>query len=601
MRIARAAKVAAAAILSFGVVRGSDSPFAPNRSGSAVPDSWIAAVRSGDDVRCDALRARIEEIRAAQIGIRGVRKPVKAVKIQELCFVDFDGSAALADAVRREPHVEYVAEDLQIRFASAGYGSNSTADDGDFDGDLVSLDDALDPVSWGLNRLDQPNLPLSRGIPFGADYSGAGVNIFVVDTGINAGHQDFDGRAVHGQNFVEMDGEDQNGHGTHCAGTAAGATFGVARGATVIGVKALSGSGSGSIKSVIDALAWIVSKQKELGGDKPGVISLSLGGDYSSALHDAVLDAGKSMIVIVAAGNDSDDACRFSPSSAGGSGLTTGVVSVGSMALSGGEDARSPFSNYGSCVDIFAPGSDILSAWVGSRTASAIESGTSMAAPHVAGIAAMMLEKNSFDRALALRDLFSSAVPGRIASVGQGSPNLLAQVPLGRSGPPTPQPTRPPTLAPSQVCVDDYCASYKPSLFGPHWDDDSITYGRLAEPAKTGDAEGCTPLPPRTYAANQIVLVKRGRCTFFEKVKIAEDGGAKAVIFYMNAPGEVFEPKSYDWRSVAIPSLMVDYTAGQILTREIPACVGVGSPSFAKVRKVGRGRKRSLRQRPHDM
>jgi serine protease len=285
--------------------------------------------------------------------------------------------------------------------------------------------DTTKAASWGLERI-QNESPTLSGEDLNLDDWGNGMTVYVVDTGILAEHNDFGARASYGFNAFENEGlPDQNGHGSHCAGTATGGTYGIAREASVIGVKVLSKYGSGSYESVIGGVQWSVANASGV----PGVISMSLGGPPSPTLDAALEDAvAANMIVVVAAGNENQDACNVSPARGGGKG---GIITVGSIARSwSGGDSRSYFSNYGKCVDLFAPGSDITSAWIGSNSASRTISGTSMATPHVAGAAALFLKRHKGDAAAAKLDLLSSCAKGYIpASEVKGSPNLILQVP----------------------------------------------------------------------------------------------------------------------------------------------------------------------------
>lgn len=276
-------------------------------------------------------------------------------------------------------------------------------------------------MPWGLDRIDQRSLPLDNA-PFKPSVTGYGVNIYIIDTGIYTEHTDFQGRAVALANFVKSEpNEDLNGHGTHCAGTAGGFAYGVAQRANLFGIKVLSRYGNGTYYDVIEGVNAAVKHA----GDKPSVLSLSLGGPYNEAMNIAIRDAaGKGHIVVIAAGNRRTDACDFSPASAGG--RRGAIVTVMSSTMS---DALAGLSNYGQCTDMVAPGSSILSCWIGSPQATRVLSGTSMATPHIAGAAAVFLQLGGNKRAVALRKLYNLALKNKITGVPSGSGNLLVQVP----------------------------------------------------------------------------------------------------------------------------------------------------------------------------
>jgi subtilisin family serine protease len=298
------------------------------------------------------------------------------------------------DALRHNPNVAYVEQDGTVELFGGGT-------------------QPAPPAPWGLDRVDQRTLPLSASYTWGTN--GTGVHVYIIDTGIRTTHQDFGGRAVWDFNAVKGKDSDTdcNGHGTHVAGTVGGTTYGVAKGVSLHAVKVLDCAGNGTWSGVIAGIDWVTAHAV-----KPAVANMSLGGDYQQAVNDAV--AGSVALGIsysVAAGNSSTDACTLSPASEP-TALTVGATTK--------LDALASYSNIGSCVDLFAPGSSILSDWIRNDTDAVYLSGTSMATPHVTGAAALYLETHPTASPAAVASyLLAAASRDRITGAGTGSPNLL--------------------------------------------------------------------------------------------------------------------------------------------------------------------------------
>lgn len=281
---------------------------------------------------------------------------------------------------------------------------------------------------WGLARVSH-----RKGLSFGtfnkyiytAD-AGKGVDAYVIDTGTNIEHVDFEGRAVWGKTIPTGDADqDGNGHGTHCSGTVAGKKFGVAKKANVIAVKVLRSNGSGTMSDVVKGVEWAATshiKKKKAGkkGWKGSVANMSLGGGKSTTLDLAVNAAVEvGLHFAVAAGNDNANSCNYSPAAA------EKAVTVGATTL---QDERAYFSNYGTCNDIFAPGYNILSAWIGSKYATNMISGTSMASPHVCGLLAYFLSlQPDSDSSYAVEEISPKKLKAAMISIA--TKNALTDVP----------------------------------------------------------------------------------------------------------------------------------------------------------------------------
>jgi subtilisin family serine protease len=276
---------------------------------------------------------------------------------------------------------------------------------------VVELVATQSPATWGLDRIDQRNRPLSNSYTY--NWTGSGVRAYVIDTGILTGHTQFGGRASNVYDVNGGNGQDCNGHGTHVSGTIGGSTYGVAKSVMLRGVKVFQCANSTSTSNIIAGVNWVTANRV-----LPAVANMSVGGPASSSMDTAVQNLINSGVTVaVAAGNSSTDACTQSPA------RLAAAITVGSTTSS---DARSSFSNYGTCLDIFAPGSSITSAWWTSTTATNTISGTSMASPHVAGAAALYKQAVPSASPATIRNaLVNNATTNVITSAGTGSPNRL--------------------------------------------------------------------------------------------------------------------------------------------------------------------------------
>ncbi|KAF8662086.1 hypothetical protein AX16_001196 [Volvariella volvacea WC 439] len=285
---------------------------------------------------------------------------------------------------------------------------------------IVSIAATQNNAPWGLQRISQNGRLSSSDVTaltYTYTYSatGAGVDVYVVDTGVYTAHSQFGGRARWGATFGGYANADGNGHGTHCAGTIGGSQYGVAKEVSIIAVKVLSDAGSGTVTDIVSGLNWVLTQSRSTG--RPTVVSMSLGGSANTALDNAVatLTAG-GVHVVVAAGNSNANAANYSPARA------PSAITVGASTIA---DARASFSNYGTVVDVYAPGQDIISSWIGSTTATNRISGTSMATPHVAGLAAYLISKEGNVSPATLEARIKSlAVKGAISGIPSGDNNL---------------------------------------------------------------------------------------------------------------------------------------------------------------------------------
>ena len=352
------------------------------KASDRVPDEYIVVLNDSSDVKAVSDEvARAHGAQGARVG-RTFKHALRGYVLH--------APAAVAQRVAEDPRVKYVEENGVVHAIGTQTGA-----------------------TWGIDRLDQRPLPLDQSYTYNAN--GSGVNAYIIDTGIRITHAEFGGRAFHGFSSI-TDGNgsnDCNGHGTHVAGTVGGSTYGVAKNVFLHAVRVLDCGGSGSYAGVIAGIDWVTANKV-----LPAVANMSLGGGFSQAVNDATTASiAAGVTYAIAAGNSSADACTFSPAS------TPNALTVGSTTTT---DARSSFSNFGTCVDVFAPGSGITSAWNTGDTATNTISGTSMASPHVCGAAALYLSANtSASPAQVEAALEANATPDVVTSPGTGSPNLL--------------------------------------------------------------------------------------------------------------------------------------------------------------------------------
>lgn len=368
------------------------APLTGAEADGVLPDQYIVVFKNG--TANQAVSSAVTAVEAAG----GKVAFVYGTALQG--FAGYLPARAL-ETIRKDPNVAYVEAD-HIMFAT-------------------------DVTSWGLDRIDQRNLPLND--TYNAPATGAGVSAYIIDTGIRKTHVDLGGRAFHGFTAIN-DGngsDDCNGHGTHVSGTVGGETYGVAPDVLLYAVRVLGCAGSGATSGVIAGVDWVAAN-----GDLPAVANMSLGGSPSASLDTSVENAiAAGVTFAVAAGNSDADACDSSPA------RTPSALTVGATEI---DDTRASFSNWGPCLDLFAPGVDITSAWNSSDTASNTISGTSMASPHVAGVAALVLDLHpAYTAAQVMDTIIDSATRGVVID-NACSQNLMVYAQLTPDPNPIPDP-----------------------------------------------------------------------------------------------------------------------------------------------------------------
>lgn len=385
---------------SLGAAQTNDGAPPGQGRGRKIPDQYIVTMRPGPQVASAttvAERAGVTPQRLYSYAINGFAARLTAAQVQQLA---------------RDPNVQSVVQDEEA------YPVQDEAFPGTLQGGAV----------WGLDRTDQLSLPLNGLYQYTT--RGLGVRVYILDTGIRTSHNEFDGaavnRAVDGYDFIDNDAvaQDCNGHGTHVAGTVGGTTYGVAKAATLVGVRVFGCSGGSPYSTIIAAVDWVIADK--IRRNTPAVVNMSLSGGQFDPMDAATNNLSAYGIVpVVAAGNNSGaDACFSSPAAA------TTALTIGAT---NSTDSRAAFSNIGTCVDLFAPGESVVSSWWTSDGATAVLSGTSMATPHVAGMAALFLSANpSATPGLVGEVIRDGASIGYVINAGAGSPNLLLHKNNGR-------------------------------------------------------------------------------------------------------------------------------------------------------------------------